>query len=176
MKFTSTPLSGAFLIAQQRQIDERGYFSRVFCEQEFKDLGLTTDWVQSSVSFNHLKGTLRGLHYQAAPHGEIKLVRCTRGAIYDVIIDLRENSKTFQQWLGTELSEENGASLYIPEGFAHGFITLQADSEVLYQMDRTYEPAAARGIRWDDPLFAIDWTADVVCISEKDANLEKLAA
>lgn len=176
MKFTKTSLAGAFLIEQERHIDQRGYFSRVFCDQEFKDLGLNSQWLQSSVSFNHLKGTLRGLHYQAAPYEEVKLVRCTRGSIYDVIIDLRENSKTFQQWFGAELSEENGISLYIPEGFAHGFITLQADSEVLYQMDRVYEPAAARGIRWDDSLFDIDWTADVVCISDKDANLEKLAA
>ena len=176
MKFTATPLQGAYLVEQQRYTDERGYFSRIFCEQEFKAFGLNSHWVQSSVSFNPLKGTLRGMHYQAAPNGEVKLVRCARGAVYDVIIDLRKTSETYQQWFSAVLSAENGAALYIPEGFAHGFMTLQADSEVLYHMDRIYAPSAARGIRWNDPQFAVSWPAEVACISDKDANLEKLAA
>jgi len=176
MIFSETPLQGAFIIEQERFKDERGYFSRVFCEQEFKEKALNTYWIQSSVSFNQLKGTLRGMHYQADPFGEIKLVRCVRGAIYDVIVDLRKNSKTFQQWFSIELTETNGISLYIPEGFAHGFLTLESESEVLYQMDRSYEPSAARGIRWDDPALSIHWPIEVECMSDRDAEYGKLAA
>lgn len=175
MKFEPLKLQGAWQIEQERLEDERGFFARYFCEKEFSERGLNCIWAQNSVSFNFLKGTLRGMHYQAGSHAEIKLVRCTRGAIYDVILDLREGSKTFRKWAAAELSPENGRLLYIPEGFAHGFLTLQPDTEVMYQISTHFDPAASRGVRWNDPEFEIRWPGKVECISDRDANYEMIS-
>jgi len=155
--FRPTKLEGAFLIEPERKHDERGHFARTFCEREFAEHGLHSRFVQCNLSFNRRKGTLRGMHFQAAPHEEAKLVSCTRGAIYDVIIDLRAGSPTYRQHIGETLSAYNGKMLHIPEGFAHGFQTLEDDTEVFYQMSQFYHPESARGVRWDDPAFQIDW-------------------
>jgi dTDP-4-dehydrorhamnose 3,5-epimerase len=168
MTFTKIDLPGAFVIDVERHVDERGFFARSWCEREFETHGLNARLVQCSVSRKLRKGTLRGLHYQAPPHTEAKLVRCTAGAIYDVLLDLRRDSPTFLRHFGVVLSAENHRAVYIPEGFAHGFLTLADDSEVLYQMSEFYEPAAARGVRWNDPAFAISWPAEVSVISERD--------
>jgi dTDP-4-dehydrorhamnose 3,5-epimerase len=157
MIFKETRLSGAFIIDPEYQEDERGFFARVFCKNEFEAHGLNPCITQCNISFNQRKGTLRGMHYQVSPYTEAKLVRCTMGAIYDVIIDLRQESPTFKQWLAVELSDENRKLLYIPEGFAHGFQTLVDNTEVFYQMSQFYHAESARGIRWDDPIFAICW-------------------
>lgn len=157
MIFKSLELSGAFVIEGQRFEDERGFFARTWCENEFKEHGLNPHLVQCNISYNRHKGTLRGMHFQVAPYEEAKLVRCTAGAIYDVIIDLRPESPTFKRWAGVELTAQNRIALYIPEGFAHGFQTLAADSEVLYQMSEFYHPECASGVRWDDPAFGITW-------------------
>jgi len=155
--FKATKLEGAFLIEPERREDDRGYFVRTFCEREFAEHGLRVRFVQCNLSFNRRKGTLRGMHFQAAPHEEAKLVSCTRGAIYDVIIDLRPGSPTYLQHVAETLSAENGKAFYIPEGFAHGFQTLADDSEVFYQMSEFYHPESARGVRWNDPAFQIEW-------------------
>jgi dTDP-4-dehydrorhamnose 3,5-epimerase len=155
--FTETPLAGAFVIELERAADERGSFARVFDADVWRANGLNPLVVQCSVSFNTRCGTLRGMHYQAEPWSESKLVRCTRGAIYDVIIDLRPGSSTFTGWFGVELAETNDRLLHIPEGFAHGFQTLVDATEVSYQISQIYVPEAARGVRWDDPAFAIEW-------------------
>jgi dTDP-4-dehydrorhamnose 3,5-epimerase len=168
MKFTQCPLPGAYVIDCQPHEDERGSFARVFCAREFADHGLVTRFVQCNISMNHRAGTLRGMHYQADPHAEVKLVRCTRGAVYDVIIDLRPQSPTYQQHVGVELSADTGRALYIPQGFAHGFITLQDHSEVFYQMSEFYEPASGRGVRWNDPAFGIQWPLAVTMIQDRD--------
>ncbi len=157
MIFTETKLKGAFLVELERFEDERGHFARSWSACEFERQGLSAALVECNISFNRLAGTLRGMHYQAAPHAQIKLVRCTRGAVYDVIVDLRPASPTFKEWVGVELSEENGAALYVPEGFAHGFQTLADDAEVFYQMSTYYAPESARGVRWDDPAFGVEW-------------------
>lgn len=157
MKFTETKLKGAYLIELDYIKDDRGFFARSWCQQEFADQGLNANLVQCNISFNHQRGTLRGMHYQIAPHEESKLVRCTAGAVYDVIIDLRPLSTTFKQWVGVELTSENRRGLYIPEGMAHGFQTLVNDTEVLYQMSEFYHPLLAMGVRWNDSKFAIDW-------------------
>ena len=157
MIFRETKLKGAFIIEPERLEDERGLFARTFCKEEFKAHGLNSRVVQCNISFNKKKGTLRGMHYQVAPHEEAKLVRCTRGAIYDVIVDLRPDSPTFKQWVAVELTADNHRMLYIPEGFAHGFQTLEDNTEVFYQMSESYHPESARGIRWDDPMFGIKW-------------------
>ena len=157
MIFRETKLKGAFIIEPERLEDERGLFARTFCEEEFKAHGLNSRVVQCNISFNKKKGTLRGMHYQVAPHEEAKLVRCTRGAIYDVIVDLRPDSPTFKQWVAVELTADNHRMLYIPEGFAHGFQTLEDNTEVFYQMSELYHPESARGVRWDDPVFGIEW-------------------
>jgi len=157
MLFRETPLKGAFLIEPERLEDERGFFARTFCRKEFEAHGLNPDIAQCSVSFNRRKGTLRGMHFQAAPHAEDKVVRCTEGAIFDVMIDLRPDSPTFKRWTATELTAENGRMFYIPAGFAHGFQTLHDNVEVLYQMSEFYHPECARGVRWDDPAFRIMW-------------------
>jgi len=171
MIFVETKLSGAFVIELERLEDERGFFARSFDEKEFAARGLAARWVQCNVSFNKKKGTLRGMHYQVAPHAEAKLVRCTMGAIYDVIIDLRPDSPTFKQWVAFELSADNRRMLYIPEGFAHGFQTLTDNSEVFYQMCESYHPESARGVRWNDPTFAIEWPLyNALILSEKDSN------
>src|SRR5690348_13798394 len=157
MIFTETALQGAFTIELEKKEDARGFFARTFCKKEFAQRGLKTEFVQCNASFNKQKGTLRGMHFQAAPMAEAKLVRCTRGAIFDAIIDLRPASRTFKQHFGVILSEDNGTALYIPEGFAHGFQTLEDDTEVFYQMGEYYSPELQRGVRWDDPAFGIRW-------------------
>ncbi len=160
-----------FRIHPERMTDERGFFARTWCAEEFKEAGLDARLVQCSISFNARKGTLRGMHYQAVPIAETKLVRCTMGAIYDVVLDLRTESPTFRKWIGMTLSAENREMVYIPEGCAHGFLTLEDHSEVFYQMSEFYYPEAARGVRWDDPAFGIEWPGDVTVISERDRTL-----
>ena len=169
MIFTETELPGAFVIDVDPREDERGFFARAWCEREFEDHGLSTRVVQCNLAYNRVKSTLRGLHYQAAPHAEVKLVRCTRGAVYDVIVDLRTDSPTFRRWIGVELTAENRRLLYIPEGFAHGYQTLEDGTETYYQVSAFHEPAAERGVRWNDPTFAIAWPpAERRVISAKD--------
>ena len=168
MKFTETPLKGAFIIEPERIEDERGFFARTFCRREFEARGLNPDLVQCSISFNHQRATLRGMHYQSAPHAEAKLVRCTRGAIYDVIIDLRPQSPTFRRWVAVDISAENHLMVYVPEGFAHGFQTLQDETEVSYHISEFYSPERARGVRWNDPAFAIGWPIADPVISVRD--------
>jgi dTDP-4-dehydrorhamnose 3,5-epimerase len=170
MKFTETKLKGAFIIDINKLEDDRGFFGRSFCQREFENFGLNTNVVQTNVSYNKKKGTLRGLHVQLPPHGETKLVRCTRGALYDVIVDLRKESPTFKQWIGVELTADNYRLLYVPEGFAHSFITLEDNTEAVYQVTEFYTPIAERGYRWDDPAFNIQWPISPVVISEKDRN------
>ena len=170
MRFVETKVAGAFLIEPEPIADERGFFARVFCREEFTANGLNPDLAQGNVSWNHAKGTLRGMHYQAAPHQEAKLVRCTRGAIWDVALDLRPGSPTYLAWDGYELSDANRSMLYVPEGCAHGFLTLTDGAEVTYQMSAPYAPAAARGVRWDDSAFGIDWPGEVVVINQRDAS------
>jgi dTDP-4-dehydrorhamnose 3,5-epimerase len=168
VKFTPTLIQGAFLVHIEPIEDERGFFARTWCREEFSRQGLSPDLLQSSVSFNRSRGTLRGMHYQVAPHQEAKLVRCTMGTIYDVIVDLRPDSQTLRRWIGVELSAVSRRMLFIPEGLAHGFITLQDDTEVLYQMSGAYHAESARGVRWDDPAFAIRWPTAPRLISERD--------
>jgi dTDP-4-dehydrorhamnose 3,5-epimerase len=175
MKFSPGQLSGSYLIEAERRHDERGYFARVWCEREYLAHGLDPRIVQCSVSYNEKKGTLRGMHYQLPPSAETKVVRCVRGALYDVIVDLRPRSKTFLQWMGVELTAENGRMLYIPKGFAHGFQTLAAGTEVSYQMSEFYTPEAAGGFRWDDPLVGIQWPPDERIISERDRGYPDVA-
>ncbi len=170
MIFIQTQLEDAFVIEPERLSDERGFFARTWCKKEFIQHGLNPDWVQCNISFNLKKGTLRGMHHQAAPHEEAKLVRCTAGAIYDVIIDLRPSSPTFKKWLGIELTSENRKMLYVPEGFSHGFLTLEDNTEIFYQMSRYYAPDSSRGIRWNDPLFNIQWPNEISVISERDKS------
>ncbi|MBU3002087.1 dTDP-4-dehydrorhamnose 3,5-epimerase [Paraglaciecola arctica] len=168
MIFHPTTLDQAFVIEYEPIKDERGFFARSFCQNEFAQRALEKNVAQCNVSFNLKRGTLRGMHFQLSPHSEAKLVRCISGSIYDVIIDLRKDSVSYLQWFGCELSSKNRKSLYIPEGFAHGFQTLQDDSEVFYQMFDFYSPMCAVGIRWDDPQFNISWPLPVNNISEKD--------
>jgi dTDP-4-dehydrorhamnose 3,5-epimerase len=171
MMLLAQPIAGLWLIEPERAEDARGYFARTFCAETFGRRGLPTVWAQCSTSFNLKCHTLRGLHWQAAPHAESKLVRCTRGRIFDVAVDLRPGSATYLQWLGLELSADNGRKLCIPEGCAHGFLTLEADSEVFYQITTPFQPAASRGARWDDPAFRIRWPEmDGLTISERDKN------
>lgn len=169
MKFIPTGLAGAWIVEPERLEDERGYFARTFCREEFGAHGLNPELVQCNVSFNAKKSTLRGMHYQASPHEEAKLVRCTRGAIFDVIIDIRPASTTFKKWFSAELSAVNGRALYVPEGFAHGFQSLEDGSEVFYQMSAAYSPDAARGVRWNDPAFGIHWPMTDPVVSQRDA-------
>ena len=157
MKFLETRLTDAFVVEVERLEDERGYFALNWSDRDFEAAGLDAGLVECNVSFNRNKGTLRGMHYQEAPHEQVKLVRCTRGAIYDVIIDLRPVSTTFKQWLGVELTAENARMLYVPAGFAHGFQTLADNTEVSYQMSSHFERTSGRGVRWDDPAFGIEW-------------------
>ncbi len=169
MIFNETNLKGAFIIDLNPHYDDRGFFSRSWCEHEFTDHGLNPALVQCNISYTKNKGALRGMHLQLPPFAEAKLVRCTQGKIYDVIIDLRSGSPTFLQWIGVELTAKNRRALYVPEGFAHGFQTLVDDTEVFYQMSQFYAPECARGYRWNDPAFAIKWPLPVSVISEKDA-------
>lgn len=168
MIFKETKLKGAYIIEIELMEDERGFFARSFCVKEFKEYGLNPNIAQCNISYNEKKGTLRGMHYQVAPHEEVKLVRCTMGAIYDVIIDLRPDSSTFKQWIGVELTKENHQMLYVPEGFAHGFQTLEDRTEVLYQISEFHHPEWARGVRWNDPTFGIFWPVNVEIISVGD--------
>lgn len=169
MKFNSTKLEDAVVIELERHGDERGFFARVWCRDEFADHGLVPNLAQCSISRNSLSGTLRGMHFQKPPHEETKLVRCTAGAIYDVIIDLRVDSRTYGEWIGVELRADEGKALYVPKGFAHGFQTLVDDTDVLYMIADPYVPDAASGVRWDDPAFSIEWPhAEHRTISDRD--------
>lgn len=171
MRFTETALKGAYIIDVEPSEDERGFFARAWGQEEFAALGLCSRFVQCNISHNAKRGTLRGMHYQAAPHEEAKVVRCTRGALCDVIVDIRPGSDTFKRWVAVELSADNYRMLYVPEGFAHGFQTLEDDTDVFYQMSEFYHPECARGVRWDDPAFAIDWpTTDTRIVSAKDCS------
>lgn len=174
MIFRETPLAGAFIIEPEPHADQRGLFARTYCVRSFAEHGLNAALTQCSTSYNHRRGTLRGLHYQAAPHAEAKLVRCTAGAVFDVIVDLRPSSATSKRWFAIELTAANRLSLYIPEGFAHGFQTLRDDSEVLYQMTEFYYPKLSRGLRWDDATLAITWPLAEKIISERDRTLPYL--
>lgn len=171
MIFHEVTLPGAYVVELERHADDRGFFARTWCRDTFAKHGLTTEFAQCSVSYNIAAGTVRGLHYQDSPHWEAKLVQCLRGAVYDVIVDLRENAPTFGQWFAVELTAENGRMLYIPEQFAHGFQTLLPDTEVSYMMSTPYVPEAARGIRYDDPTLAIPWPLPVQRISARDRAL-----
>lgn len=170
MLFTETKLKGAFIIDLELKSDDRGFFARTFCAKEFEAHGLKPAVSQCNMSFNHKAGTLRGMHYQVAPACETKLVRCTRGAVYDVIIDLRPDSPTYRQHIGVELSADNRRALYVPEMFAHGYQTLTDDAEVVYQVTEFYTPGYERGARYNDPAFGIEWPMPVAVISDKDAN------
>ena len=171
MRFVATPLAGACVVEPELAEDERGFFARTYCREEFRRQGLDPELSQCSISFNRARHTLRGLHYQAAPHAEAKLVRCTRGAVFDVVVDLRAGSPTRHRWFAVELNEDNRKALYVPEGLAHGFLTLSEGAEVLYQISRPYEAASARGVRWDDATLAIDWPAAPAVISARDRAL-----
>lgn len=172
MMLTETKLKGAFIIEPERLEDERGFFARTFDKKALAKAGIVFDLLESSTSFNKKKGTLRGMHYQAEPHEESKFVRCTRGRIFDVIIDLRPSSQTFKEWFGLELSAENEKILYVPKCFAHGFVTLEDESEISYQMDQVYKPEHARGVRWDDEAFGIEWPIKPEVMSAKDSSLK----
>jgi dTDP-4-dehydrorhamnose 3,5-epimerase len=169
--FQETELQGAFVIAPERFGDERGFFARSFSDREFAAHGISSPLVECNISYNIRRHTIRGMHFQQAPYAQAKLVRCTAGAIYDVIIDLRPGSKTYGRWIGVELTAENRQMLYVPEGFAHGFQTLQDDTEVFYQVSAYYAPESCDGVRWDDPAFAIGWPAIAgVTINERDQS------
>jgi len=170
MIFTETAVPGAHLIELQQLADERGFFARAWCQHEFEAHGLNPRLAQCNVSYNTLRGTLRGMHLQAAPYAEAKLIRCTRGALYDVLIDLRPGSSTYLKWVGVTLTADNYRMLYVPEGCAHGFLTLTDNTEVFYQMTEFYAPDAARGVRWNDAAFGIDWPEPVQVISDRDRN------
>lgn len=168
MIFTETGLKGAYIIDINKLADDRGYFARTFCKNEFEKIGLEPNIAQTNMSFNPKKGTLRGMHYQVSPYEETKLVKCTSGAIYDIIIDLRKDSPTYFKWIGVELSEDNNRMLYVPKDFAHGFITLADNTVIQYMVSQFYAPGAEKGIKWDDPQFNIQWPIAITVISEKD--------
>jgi dTDP-4-dehydrorhamnose 3,5-epimerase len=166
--FKELDLIGAYLVEIEPRADERGFFARTFCEDEFAAAGLSTRFPQTSISYNARRGTVRGMHFQAAPNEETKLVRCVAGAVYDVIVDMRPNSRTYLRSMGVELSAKNRSALYIPTGFAHGFQTLMDDSELLYMIDVNYVAEAARGVRWNDPSFRVEWPDPINVISGRD--------
>lgn len=168
MIFQETHLRGAYIIDIEKREDQRGFFARSWCQREFEEQGLSAQIVQANIAYNRLRGTLRGMHYQHPPYAEIKLIRCTRGAIYDVIVDLRPDSPTYCQWIGVELTAANYRMLYVPEGFAHGYQTLADDVEVVYQVSQFYTPGAEGGARYNDPAFGIEWPVEVSLISDKD--------
>jgi len=170
VKFLPLPLAGAFRVELERHVDERGYFARTYCAREFAEAGLEPTVAQASISWNPRRGTLRGMHWQAAPHAEAKLVRCAAGRIHDVLVDLRPDSPTHLRHVAVELSAESGDALYVPPGLAHGFLTLTDDCQVHYQMSTFHEPAAGRGARWDDPAFGIVWPAPIAVVSERDRS------
>jgi len=170
MMFQEAELKGVFIIDPERVEDERGFFARTWCQQEFQTNGLNVRWVHGNIAFNKRKGTLRGLHYQAPPFEEIKLVRCTLGAIYDVAIDLRLNSPTFKIWMAVELTSENRRMVYLPQGIAHGYQTLADNTEVLYQISEFFHQESTKGVRWNDPAFNIHWPIDINVISDRDRS------
>jgi dTDP-4-dehydrorhamnose 3,5-epimerase len=174
VQFSPTPLVGAFVIELERHRDERGAFARAFCEEEFAAHGLPARFPQCNLSENTVAGTMRGLHFNQAPYGESKVVRCVRGAVFDVIVDLRQDSPTRLHWFGTELSADNGRAVFVPVDFAHGFLTLSAVSDVYYHMGAPYRPEVARGIRWNDPALQVQWPGEVVAISHRDATYPDL--
>jgi dTDP-4-dehydrorhamnose 3,5-epimerase len=176
MRFEPIPLAGAFLVHLAPHADARGSFARAFCAQEFAAQGLESAFVQANLSTNTYTGTVRGLHFQRAPHAEVKLVRCVKGAIYDVVIDLREESSTYLHWFGAELSEENGVAMYVPKGFAHGYQVLCDGASVFYMVSAAYAPQAEGGLRYDDPELAIAWPRAVTDVSEKDSQWPLLPA
>jgi dTDP-4-dehydrorhamnose 3,5-epimerase len=175
MKFEETSLRGAYLIHLEPIKDERGFFARSWCQDEFEKNGLEGNLTQCSISFNTKKSTLRGMHYQTAPHEETKLVRCTRGAMYDVIVDLRSDSPTFKQWFAAELTAENHLMMYVPKGFAHGLQTLEDNTEAFYQISEKYFPQSAAGVRWNDPAFGIKWPMTKPILSQKDCEYADFA-
>lgn len=168
MKFSETRLAGAYIIEPDRIEDERGFFARVWCANELARLGLKPVTVQTNIGFSHSRGTLRGLHFQSPPHAEVKIVRCTRGAIFDVIVDLRPGSSTYKGWFGVELNEENRRMIYVPEGFAQGYITLTDDTEMYYTTSEFYHPGSASGVCFNDPVFGIEWPMEPAVISKQD--------
>lgn len=168
MKFIETKISGVFDVHPERMTDDRGFFARTWCRKEFQEHGLDSSLLQCSISFNKRRGTLRGMHFQVPPFAETKLVRCTRGAIYDVVLDLRRESATFKLWVAATLTAENRDMLYVPKGCAHGFLTLEDDTEVFYQMSEVYDAASSRGVRWNDPEFGITWPEKVEVIADRD--------
>ena len=170
MKFKETELNGAFIIEIEKIKDKRGFFARAWCQNEFKTHGLTPLVVQTNISYNKKKGTLRGMHYQKTPYEESKFIRCTRGAIIDVIIDLRPDSSTYKKWISVNLTADNYKMIFVPEGFAHGFQTLSDHAEILYQVSQFYTPGSEDGIRWNEPGFGIKWPLEVTVISDKDMN------
>jgi len=172
MIFKALPLYGSYIIELERKQDERGFFARAWCKNEFSTRGLSSEFVQFNISYNFKKGTLRGIHYQIEPHQEDKIVRCTKGAVYDVIIDIRPESPTYKKWFSVEISAENYFMLYIPKGFAHGFQTLTDNTELYYQMSEYYHQECAHGIRWNDPEFKIDWPLKPTVISKNDQLYE----
>jgi dTDP-4-dehydrorhamnose 3,5-epimerase len=170
VEFTNTPLPGCLVVRQKKIVDDRGYFARAWCRDEFTAHGLNPAMHQLNTGFSHRRGTVRGMHYQVAPHAEAKFVRCTRGAIFDVVADLREDSPTRGRWFGLELTADEGAMLYVPEGCAHGYQTLVDDTEMYYMTTAAYAPASARGVRFDDPRLSIQWPLPVTVISEQDRS------
>jgi len=169
MQFIETGLDGAYLLTPEPRSDDRGYFARVFCVDEFSALGLCTDWKQANIAHNKLKGITRGMHYQHEPDAEVKLVRCTKGSVYDAIVDMRPNSKTYRQWYGAELTEKNQHQLYVPTGFAHGYQVLEDNSDLHYMVSAMYSPTSEDGVRWNDPSIGIQWPiASDVLLSDKD--------
>jgi dTDP-4-dehydrorhamnose 3,5-epimerase len=170
MRFTPTPLAGATLVALDPRVDARGMFARAFCAREFGTQGLETSFVQANISTNAHIGTVRGMHFQRPPHAEVKLVRCMKGAVYDVVVDMREESKTYRRWFGAELSDDNGLMMYVPKGFAHGYQALTDGAAMFYMVSAFYEPAAEGGLRFDDPRLSIAWPRIVSDVSDKDAR------
>jgi dTDP-4-dehydrorhamnose 3,5-epimerase len=170
MIFHETPLAGAYVIEPKRITDDRGFFARLWCKNELKEHGLNTTIAQTNIGVSTKKGTLRGLHFQVAPHAEVKIVRCPRGAIYDMIVDLRPTSATFKKWFGVELTESNNKAIYVPEGFAQGYITLEDDTEIYYHTTECFAPGSASGVRYNDPAFGITWPLDPQVISKQDAD------
>ena len=168
MIFSETNLQGAYVIEPKRIDDDRGFFGRIWCQDELKQMGLKSELAQSNVGFNHHKGTLRGLHFQKPPHAEVKIVRCTRGAIFDVIVDLRPNSPTYKGWFGVELNEDNCKMIYAPEGFAQGYLALADNTEMYYHTTEFYHPESAFGVRYDDSAFGIEWPIEIAEISQQD--------
>ncbi len=170
MIFRDTPLPGAYVLEPERIEDQRGFFARIWCKNELRARGLSCELAQSNVGFSRRRGTLRGLHFQRPPHAEVKIVRCTRGSVFDVIVDLRPESPTYRRWFGVELSEENGKMLYVPEGCAQGYLTLADNTEIYYHTSEFYHPESASGVRYDDPEFGIAWPGEIAVMSQQDQH------